>query len=439
MELQELYDEIVDDMNERFPFFTTHFLKMGEPRLTDPRIPAPAYVAWDPNTKELNFYLDPEFTGDLDPDGRLFVCMHETFHVLLRHNLCDFVDKQKGNIATDIVINDYLVDKGMTPVEGLMYGEAQIGINSVGMTAKEVYEMLPDPEYISMEDLLDFLKQNGGGCGHGQHEDGQDGESGQSSGGVTLDIPADVLEELANQATDVKDIVAQGELGDEVGGKLAGKGQGSEQDWLDRNPNVKLDWLELLRELDPDLFKDGGNMGRRSHTFNKLHRKVAWAAPKVVLPVPRPGRRDGDDDGNLKPTIVLAIDTSGSISRQTRNRFLNLALSIPTDRIDLECCSFTDYYKTLDLENVRWASGGTNFSAIEEFIQDHFVPKYNRYPGAVVVFTDGEAWFGRTKPPSLENWHWLIDGGYYYGEHGGLPADIISASKTVKRLDKYTK
>ena len=188
---------------------------------------------------------------------------------------------------------------------------------------------------------------------------------------------------------------------------------------------VSLAWIELLKEIDPDLFKGKGPLGPPPKaSWHQRPRKLG-AMPEVMLPVKRVDERRPEDDktNGKKPSIVMALDTSGSISRRDAARFIALAQSVPQDKMHLFPCTFTTEYNKLDLDNPRYGSGGTSFSAIERFIQREVIPELGHYPKAVVVITDGYASFDREKVPAGEgdSWFWLLteNGGFsYYGNSG---------------------
>jgi len=111
-----------------------------------------------------------------------------------------------------------------------------------------------------------------------------------------------------------------------------------------------------------------------------------------------------------KPAIVLALDTSGSISAQDKNRFISLAQSIPQDKIELFACTFTTSVRPLDLENPRFLNGGTAFGPIHDWIMKDVLPHTKTYPKAVVVVTDGMASFypqAMATEEQKKGWFWL--------------------------------
>lgn len=403
MEVDELHNRIFEYMNDHYPFFVHHFLRLGRP--VDTRLTPYALVAWYPETDEVVLNLNTENLQGLPDEQLVFFCMHEAMHVLLQHHQQDFPNHDKANIAQDIVINDYLVDRGIEKVEGLYYGEPTIGQDSVGMSAAEVYALLPDMPQMPSPCVGD------GEGGSGQSGD-QQGDG--TCGAEERNLPPGWVDWFKSSSDSFNDFVdAQKTSLDD--GKPGGTGVGSEtgsmQEWI-KSKGVTLKWAELLKRIHPDLFKGEAENTLRTHTFNRLHRKIAWAAPRVVLPVYRETDLEGNDQGD-KPLVVIAVDTSGSIADSTKKKFMQLVDSIPQEEIDMRACTFTTNYMVFNPEKPRFRSGGTNFSAIEEFIRDKVEPELGKYPDAVVVLTDGHAYWGSAKPTKEQekSWSWLLTQG----------------------------
>lgn len=194
--------------------------------------------------------------------------------------------------------------------------------------------------------------------------------------------------------------------------QMAGKGQSAKEEFM-KAEQVTMKWIELLEKVDPDMFHESGRGPRPRTTWRHPRRKITSMYPNVLLPADEtpPDPRFDRDKSDVKPMIALALDTSGSIGNETANKFVNLAKSIPQDKVKVEAFTFTGSVMPLDLDKPRWVSGGTAFSPIENYINQHIVPLNDgKYPSAVVIVTDGHATFSGSKPSkeNAGNWFWLL-------------------------------
>lgn len=382
--------------------------------------------------------------------------------------------KSNGLVPTDVSVSLNGKAEDAKPLnENLMWGQKIVGHNCANSTVTEVFDEL-------LQKLEDYKKQNQcpscGGTGREQSQDGsgnkekqdggegeqdgdQDGEhqhgetgkpcpdcqgSGQQGGGQGgIEYREFDSHDWMHGKAEKKDIKNLEDLWDQVKDqapeelvdkrddinydsamKMAGDEAGAINEFAVEK-GVSLAWIELLKEIDPDLFKGKGTIGPPPKaSWHARPRKIS-AFPDTYLPVKRIDERMPLDDGSgtKKPSIVMALDTSGSISRKDAARFIALAQSVPKDKMHMFTITFTTEYNKLDLDNPRYGSGGTSFSAIERYIQREVVQELGHYPKAVVVITDGYASFDREKVPTGEgdSWFWLLTegGGFsYYGNSG---------------------
>jgi predicted metal-dependent peptidase len=192
-----------------------------------------------------------------------------------------------------------------------------------------------------------------------------------------------------------------------------GTEDGNMKEFIEQS-GANLAWAKLLKDIDPNMFKEPGVAPPLLPSFRSRRRKLgAPQFKKTALPVYEREHRI-ERETNQKPAIVLALDVSGSIGPRDAERFVTLAKSIPFERIKLFCCTFEYNYRPIDPQTVTHISsgGGTNFDAIPNFINDHVKPELKgAYPKAVVVITDGQAQLSRHLWPTdeeAESWLWLI-------------------------------
>jgi predicted metal-dependent peptidase len=431
-DLKAEYRGAVDYLDDNFAYFLTHVLNIGQPRWTSAVPTAAVMVEKDKNANDFTFVFSPDFVKmlqleefrgkDLDPDEAIaFILAHETMHILLNHlKLCKanrFKDHQRFNIAADCVINDYLVGMGLKAPKGLCLGEDLVGYNCANSTVTDVYNDLPEscPEC--------------GGTGEvDEDQDGDEGDSGEggkqpcprchgSGGGYPgqqiddhgwmHDSTAD-QQQKADQAgrgnkSMPSDLDRTKKDADYQSNLNPGVGVGGKQAFME-DKGVGLKWAELLEKINPFAFKRGP---KPRPAWNRRPRKIT-AMPDTMLPTREEGKEFGR--GN-RPAIVMALDTSGSIGQEQANQFVNMARSIPQEKIKLYVCTFTTQYEELDLENPEWSSGGTHFDCITDYITEKVMPdNRKRYPSAVVVVTDGYATFSAKRPDKGQekSWYWLL-------------------------------
>lgn len=418
---KEKYSQAIRYLDQNFAYFVTHVLNIGRPIYTDHIPTACVMVEKEVADKghvgdEFSFAFNYDFADELDVEDFAFILSHETMHILLDHlNLAGrFPDKIRFNIAADCVINDYLIDAGVTPSDNLMNtlmsGIKNVGYNCAHATVGQVYDDLPQ----------DIVDQMGEGMSLDDH--------------TWIHMPDELAKNILDKISDgsiipvdLQDIKDDINSKSDIKMKKAGGGQADIQKFVEVH-GVSMNWVNLLKEINPDIFKlNKGKMPRP--TYHKRPRKLG-AFPDTILPIKQTGnqKRHGD-----KPVIFMALDTSGSIGHNTARKFITLARSIPRSEIHLEVVTFTSSVMPLDLDNPRFRSGGTAFSPIEEYIRSTVMPKYkNKYPSSVVIITDGDAWFDGISPEkqNVDKWMWLLEP--YYRD----PRHLFGK---IKRLNDFIK
>lgn len=433
------FKNAIDYLDDNYAFFCTHILNMGRPHYSGLVPTACVLVPKDKDESEWEYHFSAEFAKRLNVQDFAFVMAHETMHILLRHLRLGekFEHKKVFNIAADCVINDYLVNMGMSLpkqfVDGesldLMSGEKCVQMDCANLTVSEVYDLLLKQAGDQGVDLDEFEKGSGyafpgqSGDQIDDHEWIHDATFGQKEAAKNAADSAPTPAPLDQKAQD-DDFRATS--------RAAGKGEGSALHDFVTKTKATLKWAELLKIVNPDVFK-GKGLYRPKKSFHRPRRKLTGYYPDIMLPVER------DDDrfkgrGSKRPLIVFALDTSGSVSRDDVLKAYELVQSIPEDKIQVRCCYFHTQYGDLDLStpNPKYTSGGTDFSAIERFVTEKIEPEIGHYPKAVVVITDGYATFSREQQRFPDNWHWLINHGGEYTPYG---QDVMKGKS--HRLDDF--
>lgn len=304
------------------------------------------------------------------------VILHENKHKMYRH-IATWKhlwkeNPSKANRACDYVINLEIADEDKKsngfvrlPKCGL-YDEQYRGLNSA-----EVFALLDDDD------------GGGGGSGEGLDEHGwEDAES----------MSEEEKQELGKQ---IDQAIRQGAI-------LAGKVGGDVDRCFTDLMSAKVNWKEALREFVSTVCN-----GKDDSTWRKPNRR--WLQNDLYLP---------STISESMGRIVVAVDTSGSITGDAVNRFLSEVVGIMNnvnpEIVDLlywdgevaghEVYGVGDGDKLMASTKPK-GGGGTSPSCITKYLKEKDI-----VPECVVVLTDGYVggdWGGTWTSPVL----WCIVGG----------------------------
>jgi predicted metal-dependent peptidase len=306
-------------------------------------------------TNGINVYYNPKFVTELT-DAEIFgVLLHEISHCIYLH--CNPKrrlnrEQAKWNIATDFAINIEIKDMNYTLPQKLLLDDKYRNHN-----AEMVYDALPkdaDQKY------------------------------------QTLDIhiePSDGTEDW----DDMEDkIISVYEMTKDSYNKKAGNMPGNIKRWIDKMRKSKVKWERIF------------------------HRYVGQALAKDDYSYIRPNRRYISQDlyipdlrNHIVGNIVLAVDTSGSISEKQLEQFYAelVKLSYLIDEITvISCdCQIQEVIKIHKMENflkkISFAGrGGTSFDPVFDKVTE-----LKLQPEILIYLTDGYGSCGK------------------YGEAGGAP------------------
>lgn len=433
-ELKTKIDDSHEWLMDNFPFFYSSVLALGEPILDDTVATACVRVN-DNDPRGWEYAVSPKMLAELSVEQFAVVMSHETLHIVFSHLKEAVSDKWSNkkalNIAHEILINDRLMDEGMdfptgeyTPI----FGPDVISGSASRMGTNEAYEAVlktvdddKDSENGGDDDSL-----GGGGAGDG----------GGSGHGHCMDVSMspELAEDIANTIfQSMKDAVDDGEdesvssalvedLGLNDSGDMSTPKQGAGDGFSETvesaaaRLDVSVAWMKILAEINPDVLKSGGGLPSSFvPDWSRSTNRYAHMRSKVILPRMVNKRVDKNArgfKGNSKPVIVLALDMSYSISPSWQEKLRSIAHTVPTDLIEVRCCTFSTQYVPFDISarNNRIASGGTDFSAIEDFIRQRVMTDNSNYPSSVVVFTDCQAFFRSSAPTKKQlddSWTWV--------------------------------
>lgn len=326
-----------------------------------------------------------EFIKDLTEPQLRGLILHENKHKMYRHIATwHHLWKQnpsKANRACDFVINLEIEDEGKAtngfvavPEGGLLDEKYR------GMDSQTVFHLLPD-------DPSDDKRK-----GSGQGE-GTGGESLDEHGWE--DAKEMSPEEVKELAQEIDNAIRQGAI---LAGKVKGEVNRSFTDLM----SAKVDWREALRE-----FVSSVSSGKDDSTWRKPNRR--WLQHDIYMP---------STVSESMGSILIAVDTSGSIRDEDINKFLSEVVAIMNnvnpEQVHLlywdTAVAGHEVYGVGDGDKLMGSTkpkggGGTSPSCITEYMKSH-----NLKPECSVVLTDGYVgsdWGGDWGSPVL----WAIVGG----------------------------
>ena len=330
-------------------------------------------------TDGYHIYANPEFCASLTLPELSFVLAHEVLHCVLGH-----VDRRKGrehelwNFAIDYATNLMLVELGMKmPQLGLL------DQSFAGLTAEEIFDRL------EAKSGSGVLGSNSGGTGQ-LSEDGQGagqtgGESAAPVGGWDLHLdPADSRGEgtrLDEFPSELERARLRTALIRELSEKSQGTRAGTLASEIKASGQPRVPWKALMARFMSGLRRD-------NYRFMPPNKKHIWR--NIYLPsVGAPGPSH----------IVVAIDTSGSMSDQILGRVLkeiDLLRSVTQCHLTVVQCDAKvsyveefDEFSAADFSRMKIVGrGGTSFVPVFDWIQKQSEEKGMRFD-ALVYLTDG--------------------------------------------------
>jgi predicted metal-dependent peptidase len=318
-----------------------------------------------------------QFISELTEPELRGVILHENKHKMYRHiSTWHHLWKQnarKANMACDYVINLEIADEGKAtggfvalPSCGLIDEKYR------GMDSQTVFHLLPD----------DDGEGQGGGQGSMDEHGWEDGQ----------EMSAEEVKELQQE---IDNAIRQGAI-------LAGKVNGSLNRSFTDLMSAKVDWREALRE-----FVSSVSSGKDDSTWRKPSRR--WLQHDVYMP---------STISESMGSILIAVDTSGSIRDEDINKFLSEVVGIMNnvnpEQVHLlywdSDVAGHEVYGVGDGDRLMASTkpkggGGTTPSCITDYMAKH-----NLKPECSVVLTDGYVggdWGGDWSSPVL----WAIVGG----------------------------
>ncbi len=331
-----------------------------------------------------HFYYNPEYIDALSMEQAQFVLANQALHCALSH----FARRQHRNrfrweIACDHAINPLLVKDGLKPPPGTVVLES-----FEGMTAEEIYPCIDENNSDEPEEQP---QHEGDGSGE-QKEESERGQKPDDQGkneGAPRPQPLTASEEESLAAQWQQRLAGSAQQAQQAGklGGMLGRMVGELM-------QPKLPWRLLLARYLTQYARDDYSYMRPSRREGDM-----------ILPSLRSAQAD----------ILVALDTSGSISEQEIDEFMSEINAIKGQlraRIVLHACDsklaetgpwLFEPWDEFRLPKEIAGGGGTDFRPVFEW-----VARQGREPDLMLYFTDALGEFPQREPvfPVL----WLVKG-----------------------------
>ena len=355
-------------------------------------------------TDAKSFYYNEEYIEQLSLAETQFILAHEALHCALSHFARrEHRIKHRWDLACDYAINPLLLSDGLTAPPGSLYESSY-----EGMTAEEIYPFIDDNEN---EETLD------------QHVYDKPDESNANQNKNPEPPPPQ------SEPDQEKDEEASSSPQQQPDENTSGAPQPPplSQDEMD---NLSVQWQQRMAGAAQQAMQSGklsGDMARLVDFL--LQPQLPWrmllarymtALARDDYSYTRPSTRRGDPAifpslRSQQVDIVIALDTSGSISQEEMEEFITEIDAIKGQmraRIILHACdseldkagpwSF-EPWEEFSLPDDISGGGGTDFRPVFDWAET-----LDRTPELLIYFTDAEGRFPQVMPyyPVI----WLVKG-----------------------------
>lgn len=324
------------------------------------------------------FYYNKEFVESLTEDELLGVFVHETLHAALGHMWRrDKRDPHRWNIAADYVVNLIAQENGF-----ILPRDALSNYQYANMSVEEVYDKLPP----SIK--MDVCPRCMGEDGQGSQKKGKKAEANGGSGnkkGRKAKCPcggSHKLWEKAKFKKNAKELERKWQAAVEQAVKTQGHIPSGFERFI-KEIAPKEDWRRILQNY----------LSSSSTDFDFMRRDRRSMNSPFYFP-------DMYDEEQLE-NVVVALDTSGSISTEQLNRYISEVRSILKDfpKVTgwvIDCDAEVGKIVPIEKASVKasyYGGGGTSHVPVFNAIR-----KKNLNPKVCICFTDLYTDFPRTKP-----------------------------------------
>ncbi len=354
-----------------------------------------------------SFYYNPDYIDALDAEQTQFALSHEALHCALSHfHRRGHRVKHRWELACDYAVNPLLIKDGLKPTP-----DAQYLREYEGMTAEEIYPCLEDMDNGGERDLEDNRDDN--------DSDG-DREKEQNKGGSNSEREREKNDKTSGQGSEEDSNDQGSSMGNSPPPEM------SQQELED----LSVQWQQRMAAAAQQALQSGKLEGEMARMVDYLLQpRLPWrmllarfltGTARDDYSYARPSTRRGDPAvypslRSHEVNVVVAVDTSGSISEDEIQEFISEIDSIKSQvraRVTLLSCDsdlnygcpwYFEAWDEFRFDVEIRGGGGTNFRPVFNWIEQQ-----DSAPDALIYFTDAEGVFPEAEPhyPVV----WLVKG-----------------------------
>ena len=342
---------------------------------------------------DLKLLINDDFWNSLNDAEQIAILLHELHHICFGHILmsADFPDHEKFNLACDAEVNQY--------IEGLPPDDGHVDIKVLGLPEKQgakwYYEHWPE-----------------------KNQNSEGGSEGSGSSGMETIDDHSVWKEFERASE------AQREL-------LKAQVDGIIKQAAEQTQKACGNIPSYLKEIIDDILKERP----RVYNWRSQFRRMLGTEIDITLrrTHKRESKRFSDSPGikfNRKISILVAIDTSGSVSDTELSEFFSEIMHIKRAGAKVTICEFDadihSIWEFKKLQNIKITGrGGTNFRPPVDYYKAH-KKDYTMF----VMFTDGCADINNLDVPG-NNMTWVISSSGSKQDYPGKVIYIPAKNKDV--------
>lgn len=394
----EEWNEISKNLEERHALFYQCW-QMGRPRFTTEI--STAAIGFNQEGEYMEFVFNPIYWKSLTDYERLFTIGHECLHVILNHGSRAaskeaLKENKIINVAMDIVVNHILVNSFGFDRDKIKDWEELCWVETVfKKLGKEKIKTIPNNQ--SFEYYYNLIKEKN--LDEGELKSNDHSNLPNNWNDVIDKLNKDLNESEKDAIKPLIEKHYQPPVKQEKGTGTGG--------WTFINVEFKKSkkWESIINNWAKKYLK---REIESKEQWIRLNRRFSMLADNLFLPTEMEDECDKKD----KIPVFMFIDTSGSCY-SFKQRFINLAASMPEDIFELRVFTFDTTTEEVDMKGAKsegrvrfYGWGGTSFSIIEQRIQKEINCTGEDYPEAVFIITDGFG--GRVNPLIPNRWHWLL-------------------------------